>query len=72
MDKERSKLSDGIKTATHMIEVAEILTAVHEMTAPKWRLLVDGVVEKVLMGLSIAAVCGLFWLMDLTLRALKN
>jgi hypothetical protein len=72
MAKKRTSVSDGVKMASHLIQAAELLTAAQDMTPSKWRQMVDGVVEKGLMGLSIALVCVLFWLADLALRALKN
>jgi hypothetical protein len=57
MAKKRSSLSDSVKMASHMIQAAEMLTAAQDMTPSKWRQFADGIVEKVLMGLSIALVC---------------
>jgi hypothetical protein len=72
MAKKRTNFSDGVKMASHMIQAAEVLTAAQDMTSSKWRQLVEGIIEKFFMGLSIALVCALFWLGDLVLRALKN
>jgi hypothetical protein len=72
MAKKRGSMADGVRAASHLIQAAELVSSAQNMTPSKWTQFVEGIVEKVLMALSIALVCGLFWLGDLALRALKN
>jgi hypothetical protein len=57
--RKRGSVVDGVKIASHIVQAAEMLTTAQNMSRSKWDQFVEGVVEKVLMGAAIAAVCGL-------------
>jgi|HubBroStandDraft_4_1064222.scaffolds.fasta_scaffold756816_1 hypothetical protein len=69
MAKKRGSIADGVK-ATYQVHQA--LEAVQSLTQSKVRQFLEGIGEFVMMMVSLAIVCGLFWLANWAIHALKN
>ena len=69
MAKKRGSIADGVK-ATYQVHQA--LEAVQSLTQSKVRQFLEGIGEFVMMMVSLAIVCGLFWLTNWAIHALKN
>jgi hypothetical protein len=65
----RHRIIDGVKTVYH---VHQVLDAVANASQSKVRRFFEGIGEFAMMAIGLALVCGLFWLADLAIRALKH
>ena len=66
---ERHRIVDGVKTA---YQVHETLEAIQSLGQSKVRQILEGVGELAMIAMSLALVCGLFWLANLAIHAFKN
>jgi hypothetical protein len=69
MAKKRGGIADGIKAVYH---VQQVYDAIESVSAPRVRRFLESVAEIVMIGASLAAVCGLFWLVSVALQYFKN
>jgi hypothetical protein len=69
MAKKRGSIEDGVKAAYHLHQALE---AVQSLTQSKVRQFLERIGESVMMVVSLAIVCGLFWLASWAIHALKN
>jgi hypothetical protein len=63
--RKRGSVVDGVKIASQPIEAAEMLATAQNMSRSKWQQFVYDLKEKVLMGGTIARMCGLWYVMVL-------
>ena len=69
MAKKRGSVTDGVKAA---YRVHQVLDAVANASQSKIRQFFVGLGEFAMIAVSLAIVCGLFWLVNLAIHALKN
>jgi hypothetical protein len=69
MTKKRGGIADGIRTVYH---VQQVFDAIESATAPKIRQFLEGVGMLLMMGISLAAVCAIFWLLNLAIHFFKS
>jgi hypothetical protein len=69
MAKKRGSIADGVK-ATYQVHQA--LEAVQSLTQSKVRQFLEGIGEFVMMMVSLAIVCGLFWAGELGYSRFKK
>ena len=61
--------ADGVKAA---YQVHQSIEVIQSLTQSKVRRLLEGIGEFVMIMVSLAIICGLFWLANLAIHALKN
>jgi hypothetical protein len=69
MAKKRGSIADGVRAA---YQVHQALEVVQTLTQSKVRQFLEGIGEFVMIMVSLAIVCGLFWLANLAIHAFKN
>jgi hypothetical protein len=69
MAPKRHSIIDGVKT---VYRVHQVLDAAANASQSKVRRFFEGIGEFAMMAISLALVCGLFWLADLAIRAFRT
>jgi hypothetical protein len=69
MRKRRGSVADGVKAVYHVQQAFE---AVQSLNESKVRKFFEELASVAMMLVAVAFVCGLFWLANLAIHALKN